>query len=238
MNTLYFIAAIAVISVTLYLVFGRSKKPSVNPPENPPGNTPDIDPTNWKNTPIGHVPTSRDNRQNTALGLSLFSNITVPASALDAMDSAYLFECDRAMRSGYKNIPTLDRVELYIPKFGCIPSPEQRVPSFLVRANKEWDGTIYDQLPEPGYAAIFAAEMVVSNGTAGDKVQIIVCQDNAYESTRNGMQHTLIAHNNPALYAATITPDHVHPLEYAPAAVSLKAPDQTVLAEPAITPVR
>lgn len=110
--------------------------------------------------------------------------------------------------------------EIYTPPYVCIPSPEQRIPSFLVNGGTGYDGSEWDQHNSKGplapqdvhidqrglkqiykkdeRSAVFAAEMILSIGTPGSTYQtgwMVVCPDLSVvrNAVRHGGDHIFLA---------------------------------------------
>lgn len=76
----------------------------------------------------------------------------------------------------------------------CVLSPEQRVPSFLIRAD-DYDGTQFDQDPRPGIGKIYAAEYVIQEGNVLTN-EWVICNstDETYvkNASRYGYEHKFL----------------------------------------------
>lgn len=155
-----------------------------------------------KDIPNGSVELSRKQIQRTAGGARVFSENGVSQNQLNLIETGLTTRAEAAQADGLTLGLNTDFYEIYIPKQSCEPSPEQRIPSFKVRADN-YDGTEFDQYNprgqgvKDGIGVVFAAEMILSYGG-----QMVACSDEQYlaEAVGNGLDHIALA-QNPEAYA-------------------------------------
>lgn len=161
---------------------------------------------NCKKIPSGGVETTTKETQRTPRGVYTFGPTRLSPEQLTAIDNGVAGAFRDATASGYAQALLFEFYDIYAPPRPCEPSPEQRVPSFRLRADV-YDGTEFDQYNpkgkgvKDGVGVILAAELVLSLGTRGSTVergQLYVCSDPSHltEAVRNGVEHIVIAHND------------------------------------------
>jgi hypothetical protein len=169
-----------------------------------------------RHAPTGSIMTGSKGTQTTPAGSPvIYGTKPLSAEQLAAVDAGVKRALDNAKISGYTNerslVPSFYHVQT--PPFECMLSPEQKIPSFLLRAD-EYDGTEYDQYNPDGKGehdsrgVIFATEMVLSPGTEPSVPNygwMYVCSDISVlaEGVNNGAEHILIANNDWAYYWQT-----------------------------------
>lgn len=157
------------------------------------------------------VPTSRSFQQRTPSGAMVYGSAQVSTGQLALIDQGVNGAIADAGDYTEALSPTL--YDVFTPPYECIPSPEQQVPSFVLRADS-YDGTEFDQFNEngprvkDGIGVIFAAELVLSLGTPGSTTrrgQMYVCPDASVlkDAVRHGAEHIIIANNDNAYYEQT-----------------------------------
>lgn len=151
----------------------------------------------------GLIITSRENTQTTVNGARIFGKFAVSNEQLIAAESGLKTAFEAARADGLKNKLIYSFFEIFTPPYSCIPSPEMRTPSFLVRGDA-YDGSEFDQYNprgknvRDGIGVVYAAEMILSVGTDGSSVQngqMYVCPDILENGARHGADHILLANN-------------------------------------------
>lgn len=196
----------------------------------------------WGSRSVGYVRTSKRRHRISNLGITIYSENIIDDALLVEVDRAYEDETRRARtEGGYGAIMAPTSIDIYLPADGCVLSPVYKAPSFKLRADASWDGSLYDQhyskrfnpprtitengtqvvlhSERDGVAVIFAAEMLAGLSTPGSippRDAAVVCPGLLYEGTRNFLQHALIAHNDASWFWATNGPSHSHPISYRP----------------------
>src|SRR5438046_2013899 len=106
------------------------------------------------------------------------------AEQLDLVDAGLDDLMASAVEDGFNDsaVKPHSFYEIFTPPYECVPSPEQRIPSFMVGGGTYYDGTEFDQYntkgdvaryqdpdsgawivhKKDGRSAVFAAEMVIS----------------------------------------------------------------------------
>ena len=87
----------------------------------------------------------------------------------------------------------------------CVLTPESKTLAFLINA-PEYNGTEWDQNPDPAVGEVFAAEMVKQQWGI-PSTEYIMCNDpseNGYHAARNGPDHIILFHNDKAKYDMTV----------------------------------
>lgn len=151
------------------------------------------------------------NTNKTALGIEVLSN-GATQDVFDAIDRGWTQVKADAIASGYTEHldPTLYRVYVHPT---CVPSPEQQIPSFLIRADN-YDGTDFDQFNpqgkgvKDGKGMVYAAELVANNGVqpfSNEPASIVICPGVAENAARYGFEHILALYNDDTYYNATAT---------------------------------
>lgn len=171
----------------------------------------------WSTQPQGSVATSDEKVQTTPKGARVLSKKGVSDKCLELVDLGLSDAFEAAVASGYTNQTPMEFgfYDILIPNIDCVPSPEQKIPSFLIRADN-YDGTEFDQHNpkgvgvKDGIGVTFCAEMVVSLGTPGSSLlrgQMVCCSDESVvrDATRNGAEHIIIAFNDTDYYWETQT---------------------------------
>ncbi len=151
----------------------------------------------------GGVILSTESSQVTPNGVKVRGNSSVSPSQLQLIDAGITGAVADARISGYARDLNYDHFAVYTPPYRCEPSPEQRVPSFLVRADS-YDGSEFDQYNSKGVGVkdnigvVYAAEMVLDLGTNGNEAQMYVCPDASHlkDAVRHGAEHQIIASND------------------------------------------
>lgn len=159
----------------------------------------------WSKQPNGMVATSNKYSATTTKGSVVYSAGKSTVEQRDAIDAGLEGAFIDARVSGYTNFLDNRNYVIRFPKYKCVPSPEQRIPSFQLRAD-DYDGTEFDQyntkgkMIHDGVGVILAAEMVTSMGG-----EMIVCPDMQYltEAVRNGAEHIIIYNNDAVYYQMT-----------------------------------
>jgi hypothetical protein len=162
---------------------------------------------NQNTIPTEEVQISRNITQTTKEGIHVFSIAGVSNETLDSIDKGFDSVIQDAKLSGYGDTgksyyPSF--YEVFIPTELCVPSPEQHVPSFKLRADN-YDGTQYDQYNPKGYlvkdgiGVIWASEQVVNNNG------MIICTSGAENNFRYGAEHIIIKEKDPTYYEQTKT---------------------------------
>jgi hypothetical protein len=203
---------LGIAAFVAYTLYSRSKSK----------NNTDPSAKDWSKVPEGAVETSRNFRQLTQLGAVVYSKSGVTADALAKVDAGLTAVFEDARASGYSNALDYKFFEIFIPALDCVLSPEQKIPSFLIRSDA-YDGTIYDYYNpkgsgvKDGIGVIYAAEMVQSLGTQGSTYEIgqMICcnSDILAEAVRNGAEHIIIANNDSEYFSKTWFHDvYSHPL--------------------------
>lgn len=159
------------------------------------------------------VQTSTEVQQITPNGTRVAGVFRLNNTQLTSVDSGLAGAFADARTSGYTMALDPGFYTISTPLSKCVPSPEQRVPSFYVRADS-YDGTEFDQYNskgkgiKDGTGVIFAAEMVLSLGTPGSTLNygwMIACPDQNViaDAVRNGAEHIIIANNDSEYYGIT-----------------------------------
>lgn len=218
----------AILAPLLYFFWWKPKKQGSSKHLN--------DGINWRKVPTGVCPTDDTVRQVTKLGISILSEKGKPQSILDQADEAYTYEKQRAMDEGnYTIFPEPSKIDIRFPKAGCVPSPEQRIPSFMIRGGRDYEAGEYDQHYDQKYdppivrdgrtlysepddcCVIYCAELLTGLSTAGSvpgRDSAICCDGSFLEGTKNFLQHCFIAHNDGGYFAETYGAGHQHPIPY------------------------
>lgn len=165
---------------------------------------------------------SREVRQDTPKGAVHWGKFQLSRDQLAAMDAGIDLLNASALEDGFKESVVASKpqsfYEIYTPPYACVPSPEQRIPSFMVNGGYHYDGTEWDQYnskgpdtphqdpdngnwivwKKDGKSAVFAAEMVLSFGTEGSTYQtgwMLVCPDMSVvtNAVRHGADHIFLA---------------------------------------------
>src|SRR5690606_11262492 len=89
----------------------------------------------WSKQRNGAVATSRDTEQITPKGAVVYSKNGVSNSVLSKIDTGLDKAFEDARTSGYTQKLDHRSYDIFIPRFECIPSPESKTPSFLIRAD-------------------------------------------------------------------------------------------------------
>lgn len=98
-------------------------------------------------------------------------------------------------------------VDIYV-LHTCELSPVQRVPSFKVKGDNQYDQTIYDINPAQGIVEIYAAEYVIWKDRKLTNSWIICLSDDetyVKSASRYGYEHKFLYDNYPAEYENTKT---------------------------------
>lgn len=159
------------------------------------------------------VPTSDAVQQITPNGTRVAGVFRLNDAQLASVDSGLTGAFNDARISGYNLALEPSFYYISTPLTKCVPSPEQHVPSFYVRADS-YDSTEFDQYNskgkgvKDGTGVIFAAEMVLSLGTPGSTLNygwMIACPDQNViaDAVRNGAEHIIIANNDSEYYGIT-----------------------------------
>lgn len=157
-------------------------------------------------SPNGSAVLSYEHYQTTPNGTGVHSKSGHDAETLAAIDGGLADAFRDARTSGYTAKLSPGDYKIYTPPYPCVPSPEQRIPSFLVHADV-YDGTEFDQYNpkgkgvKDGQGVVYAAEMVLSLGTPGSNVsegEMYVCPDlsTVRDGVRHGAEHIIIANND------------------------------------------
>lgn len=183
----------------------------------------------WKKVSNGTVPISDTNKQKTPKGADVWGKNPVTQAQLElvdaGLDDAFAAAALSLKPDGTSYDQALDHAhyKIWTPDDACVPSPEQHIASFKIRADV-YDGTQFDQYNTKGYlvkdgvGVIFAAEEIRSVGTPGSNPpqgEMICCPDDEYlrDATRNGAEHCIIATNDNDYYNATaVHTNYFHPL--------------------------
>lgn len=153
----------------------------------------------------GQILLSTENRQITPSGAAVIGKSTISDAQLAQIDDGLNAAFDGARFDNLKNKLFHGFFEVFTPPYSCIPSPETRTPSFLVRGDA-YDGSEFDQYNPrgknvaDGIGVVFAAEMILSVGTEGSSVnlgQMYVCPEASVISAaaQHGADHILLANN-------------------------------------------
>jgi len=155
----------------------------------------------------GVVKMSRESSQRTPQGAWTFSKRQLSADQLSLIDAGLNEAFNDARLSGYAQ--ALDHGFYHINTVinDCVLSPEQRIPSFYLRAD-DYDGTEFDQYNpkgktfKDGISIILAAEMVQSLYGIGE---MYVCKESniLQGGIRNGAEHIIIYNNDSVYYNQT-----------------------------------
>lgn len=189
-NLLLFVPLIVVIAVVVYVIWSRNKRKEELRKRN---TILSVYTDKMEKTPKGVTVASRD-------GVSDAMKNIIDQSLDDVFEDAQKYAQSRGMT--YTNKMTHSEYTIYVLP-DCVPSPEQKVPSFRLRAD-DYDGTVFDQDPTPGVGYILASEYVIPNhsgGTAG----FVICNslEYAYNSVRYGAEHTIYEFNDSSEYERT-----------------------------------
>lgn len=201
MEILIIVAIVAAVVVGFILL----KKKKVSTPNNPT----DPNVIDWSKVKNGDVATTNEVSQSTPKGARVFSKSGVTDTVLSLIDKGLDGAFADAIASGYGDKLTHSEYEIFIPKFGCVASPESQTPSFMLRADS-YDGTEYD-IHNPkgsgikdGIGVIYAAEMVKSMGYNGVGQMICCAEESVIENaTRYGAEHIIVANNDPVYHNRT-----------------------------------
>lgn len=199
--------------------------------------------------PPGTVPAATGVTRFTAKGVEFMSNREPGGGVLQMIDYGIEALNTAASTDGFRQTKGHGFYWITTPPFDCIPSPEGRVPSFLVNGGTAYDGTIYDQFNpkgrgvKDGISVIYASEMVLSVGTPGsipERGFLYVCPDASHleDAVRNGAEHIHLAnypyneinrtrgpYDGYSYYWATMIHGPPHPLLPRPAGVVAKNQD-------------
>jgi hypothetical protein len=203
---------------------------------------------NWRRIPAGYVPRSTKAKRVTELGQTIFADneSRITDQMLVEADEAYNERKEKAIRESqgtYTDFPPPTLIDIFVPTDPCVPSPVQRIPSFLMKAGRDYEASIYDQHYSKGpydppverngvllysepddCAVVYAAELLVSLSTVGSSIppgfserrdQWIVCPGQYWkEGCSNGWDHVIVAHCDGGYFAETNGPAHVHPIPF------------------------
>ena len=157
----------------------------------------------------GAIRTSFEHNQTTPQGTAVHGFQSVSDNQLRIIDSGLTGAFNDARISGYSEALNYSRYDIFTAKY-CALSPEQQVPSFLVRAD-DYDGSEFDQYNSEGgrvrdgIGVVFAAEQVISLGSNGSKGEMLVCPQESHlaNAVRHGAEHIVIANNDPVYFDLT-----------------------------------
>lgn len=187
---------VGIVALIAYLVYKKYKNLYVTDPAK----------VDWSRMPSGSVPLSDNKQQTTPKGAVVFSKDGVSSTVLNLIDAGLDGAFADARISGYTQKLEHSSYEIWIPRYACIPSPEGRVPSFLIRSDS-YDGTVYDYYNpkgagvKDGVGVIYAAEMVTNLGFGGRGAMVCCSDESVVENaTRYGAEHIIIANNDPEYY--------------------------------------
>ena len=156
------------------------------------------------NTP--GIPLADNVKQTTTKGVLVWSRNGLSQQHLDQVDEA-LTELFADVNFFYPGQVTNEVVfnysdwDIYEPDHDCIPSPEQRIPSFYVRdTSLDYDGSEFDQYNSKGYgvkdqkSVVMASERVFSYPhplSTPRRARMLVCPDLAAwkNNIRYGAEH-------------------------------------------------
>lgn len=159
----------------------------------------------------GNVVTSSEVYQRTPNDSPVLGKKALTASQLALIDAGLAGAFRDARVSGYALALEPQFYEIMTVPFPCIPSPEQKIPSFYVRADN-YDGTEFDQYNPKGKATtdgigvVLAAEMVLGTGQLGTRASTMyVCTDESVlsDAVRHGAEHVIALHNDYDYYNLT-----------------------------------
>ncbi len=143
------------------------------------------------------------------LGISVVSGLPVDADILDTMDASLSELFDDARALGYtEKLKHSDYT--IIVKEDCVD--RNGTLSWLTRADN-YDGTEYDQNPEPGIGWVYCAEQVLFRRRQSDwqlepTMEYVICRGSLgliANTTRYGCEHLILLHNSFEKYKETET---------------------------------
>jgi hypothetical protein len=143
-------------------------------------------------------------QERTANGALVASALGESSELKQAIDESLTNVFADAAALGYSNKLSHSDYIIYVLD-DCIPSPVNHTPSFKLRAD-EYDGTVFDQDPRPGFGYILASEFVIQDGTPPTPTtEYVVCNDleNIRDSARYGAEHIILYNNNLPEYDRT-----------------------------------
>jgi hypothetical protein len=126
----------------------------------------------------------------------------VTVASKSGVSNQYLGWIDESMNELSSDITAQNRAHNINPSLvtiyalhDCVLSPESRTPSFLLRADS-YNGTEYDQDPDPRIGKIFAAELVLPDRFGGMTNSWVICQSNdetyVKNASRYGYEHKFL----------------------------------------------
>lgn len=187
---------------------GGSSGPSSPGGPGPSGSVSRVVKQVWESS-SGRNPIARDVKQTTAKGITIYSRAGLSQDHLNQADEALteLFADVAAAYPGQTDPVSVNfaAYDIFEPDHDCIPSPEQRIPSFYVKdGNLSYDESQYDLYPGVGKSVVMAAERVFTMTTTGSTItvngstqppraQMIVCPDLAHwkNGVRYGGEHNV-----------------------------------------------
>lgn len=168
----------------------------------------------------GGVAISTKEKQETKAGITTYGSIHLGDAQLAAIDQGFASRAALAVADGHTQALDPHFYDVYTPPYQCPLSPEQKIPSFLIRGDNPWDGSEYDQWNTKGKLStpfrengilytyvrdnvgiVFAAEYVINLGTEGSNInrgQMYVCPNLTPvlpEAVGNGFDHIVLANN-------------------------------------------
>lgn len=161
----------------------------------------------WGQVYNGSVPTSDKFQRQTNTGARILAAKEITTSQIETVDADITAVIKDAIASGYANALDPNGYWIYFPANDCQLSPRDHVPSFEIRADN-YDGSEFDQYNpkgqgvKDGIGVVFAAEMVLDD-VSPTHIAIVACPDTP-NAARNGIEHGIIAHNDPEYNNLTI----------------------------------
>lgn len=146
-----------------------------------------------------------DRQERTVKGVLVCSKSGVSNELKAAIDEEFMKLFNDIRHLGYQNGVDFNYVIYILHDF--ILSPESGTRCFKIRAD-DYNGTVFDQNPDPRVGEILAAEMVINNNMGDLTNSYVVCLppnvDNEFrDAVRFGLEHLLAYRNSPELYEAT-----------------------------------
>lgn len=157
----------------------------------------------------GRVPMAQDVKQTSSKGITVYSRAGLSQAHLDQADEA-LTELFADVAAAYPDQTDPVSVnfaayDIFEPDHDCMPSPEQRVPSFYVKdGSLSYDESPFDQYPGAGKSVVMAPERVFSMTTTGSSIwvngskqparaRMLVCPDLGHwkSAVRYGGEHNV-----------------------------------------------